>query len=58
MASRATVLRSEAPSIIKLTSGQQPKGHADQLVRRRHQRPLVRVMGGRGSSRPTVTLLK
>lgn len=46
MAYRATVLRSESPSIIKLTSGQQPEDHAGQLACRQHQRPLVRVVGG------------
>ena len=45
MAYRATVLRSESPSIIQLTSGQQPEDHAGQLACRQHQRPLMRVMG-------------
>ncbi len=46
MTHRATVLRSESPSIIKLTPDQQPKDHVGQLACRQYQRPLVRVVGG------------
>ncbi len=45
MAYRAPVLRSESPSIIKLTSGQHSKDHAGQLACCQRQRPLVRVVG-------------
>ncbi len=41
----ATVLRTKSPSIIKLTSGQQPVDHAGQLACGQHQRPLVGVVG-------------
>ncbi len=44
MAYGATVLRTESPSIIELTPGQQPVDHAGQLSCRHHERLFVRMM--------------
>ena len=46
MAYRAMVLRTEPPSIIELTPGQQPVDHAGQVACRQHERAFVRMMRG------------
>lgn len=46
MAYRATVLRSESPSAIKLTPGQHPVDHPGRFPGCQHQRPFIRVVGG------------